>query len=258
MNINKLIDRIKKRIGLNGILKDVYNDKILYDSIINVSLNTLNNMHGFSLKGNLDSYVTTWGININSSMIKQPSDSSAYGVANYNDAVLNIPKELKEKMKELGCELRRVYITEASRPNYFTTYSADIREELMGIRNNMNYRRNFTKPEVQFRYPDTILLKNYVNSGRIFRLSGYNLYIQVTHPKNLSTITRGVAEFFENLCMYDIMINIFNNELSLLNIDLGNSRVELSLEQFSSAASNRETLISSFKEKAAYDEILIF
>lgn len=259
MNINQLIDRVKKKIGLNGILKDIYNDQVIYDSIINVSLNTLNNLHGFTLKGQLDSFVSSWGINLTSADAKFVNNSpSAYGVANSNDAIMTLPKDLTERLESLGSEIRKVYITTASKPVYMTQYAMDIREELMGINRNMNFRRNYVKPTVQFKKPNFILLKNYVSSGRFYRLSGFDLYIQCTHPKNLSTISRGIAEFFENLCIYDLMINIYNNELSLLNVDLGNSRVETQLEQFTNASANREALIEKFREKTAYDEITIF
>lgn len=258
MNVNKLIDRIKKKVGLNGVLKDIYNDQVIYDSIINVSLNTLNNLHGFTLKGQLDSFVSSWGINLTSADAKFDNTPSAYGVANNNDAIMTLPKDLSDKLESLGSEVRKVYITSASKPVYMTQYACDIREELMGINRNMNYRRNYVKPTVLFKKPDVILLKNYISSGRFFRLSGYDLYIQCTHPRNLSTISRGISEFFENLCILDLMINIYNNDLSLLNIDLGNSRVETQLEQFTSASSNRETLIENFKAKSSYDEITIF
>lgn len=258
MNINQLIDRLKKRIGLNGILRDVYNDQVIYDSIINVSLNTLNNLHGFTLKGQLDSFVNSWGINLTSADARFNNDPSAYGVANTNDAVMTLPEDLTKRLESLGSEIRKVYLTTASKPVYMTQYASDVREELMGINRNMNFRRNYVKPTVQFKKPNFILLKNYVSSGRFYRLSGFDLFIQCTHPKNLSTISRGISEFFENLCMYDLMINIYNNELSLLNVDLGNSRVETQLEQFTNASANRETLIEKFKEKSSYDEITIF
>lgn len=259
MNVNQLIDRIKKRIGLNGILKDVYNDSIIYDSIINVSLNTLNNLHGFNLVGQLDSFVASWGINLTSSDASFVNNNpSAYGVANTNDAVMTLPKDLSDRLENLGSEIRRVFLTTASKPVYMTQYAVDIREELMGCNRNMSYRRNYVKPTVLFKKPNFIVLRNYVSSGRFYRLSGYNLNIQCTHPRNLSTISRGISEFFENLCTYDVMINIYNNELSLLNVDLGNSRVDTNIEQFANAAANREALIEKFKERSMNDEILIF
>lgn len=259
MNINKLIDRIKKKIGLNGVLKDVYNDQVIYDSIINVSLNTLNNLHGFNLKGSLDSFIASWGINLTSANATFINNNpSAYGIANYNDAVIDLPQELMERLKMLGSEVRRVFMTSAAKPVYMTPYATDIREELTGINRNMNYRRNYVKPTVQFKAPNMIVLKNYVSSGRFYRLSGYDLHIQCTHPRNLSTISRGISEFFQNLCIYDVMINIYNNELALLNVDLGNSRVETNLEQFANATSARAELIEKFKERAQNDEIVIF
>ncbi|MGL5315696.1 MAG: DUF7484 family protein [Peptostreptococcaceae bacterium] len=256
MNINELIDRIKKRIGLNGILRDIYTDEVIYDSIINVSLNTLNNMHGFYIVADLDCYVNNWSLVLQVNNMSNASSPTSKGLLSWNDATLTIPKELMDKLTSLGSEVRNVMLTTSRLKTYYAGYSHNIVNDLSSLHQQQRYQANTSKPDATFKAPNSIVLKDY---GRIrLKYNGYKLRIQITHPKNLSTITRGIAQTFEDLCMYDIMVNIYNNDLALLNIDLGNSRVEVGMEQFTSASADRTALLEKFREKTLIDEIKIF
>ena len=77
--------------------------------------------------------------------------------------------------------------------------------------------------------------------------------MECTHPKNLSTISFGLQSYFEDLCKYDILINLYNNDLRNLKVDLGSSSVDLQLENFQNAESDRKELLALIKQKAATD-----
>ena len=97
MNINVLIDKLKKDIGLNGILGAAYNDNIIRDSIINNSLKTFNRVSGFHIVMNIDSIVTAW------------SKEIIGGIYSYNDVAYRIPDSIMDRFRELDVQIKRAF-----------------------------------------------------------------------------------------------------------------------------------------------------
>lgn len=245
MNINVLIDKIKKDIGLNGYLGKVYPDTLFRDSILNNSLNTFNIYSGCKIVISFNTIVNQWlstPIGMNGTM---------------NDIAFRIPDYIMDRFKELGVEIKNAQLIDTNRagmPNY---YSRGMQDEIPMYMYKYRQSINKPRPRIKFKSPHTIILMNYSSQIMMGYNEMYNITLECTHPKNLSTISIGLQNFFEDLCRYDIMINLYNNDLRNLKVDLGSSSVDLQLENFQNAESDRKELLQIIKQKAAYDHVEI-
>ena len=98
MNINVLIYRLKKHIGLNGILKNVYSDYKIRDSIMS-SLIEFNRHSGFAIAYTLRDLQQKTNRNNN---------DDEYDVGGYKDVILSVPDELLEAVNKAGCRIKSV------------------------------------------------------------------------------------------------------------------------------------------------------
>lgn len=244
MTINSCIDQIKKMAGLNGILKGTFPDTLIYDSIINNTLKTFNRYSGFTIKTTSDTLFETWN--------KVPVDSSL-GL----DIEIIVPPEYLKLFEELGSEILGVRMEKRSvYPMSGLVMSRGMKDDLLMYAGNQMARANWDHPKAQWRAPNTIYIKDWGYSSYQVPLA-YNLYLRCTHPKNLSTITAGLEQMFMELAYYDLMMNIWNNDLRLMRVQTGQSEVDLNLENFSNAESKREELIEKIRKKAGYDSMVL-
>lgn len=244
MNINKLIDKLKKSIGLNGTLKNVYSDTVLRDSIINSSLVTFNRFSGFNMIVNLTDIMSVFPY--------EPLEGSSG-----RDIKIRVPEYLMDHFDRLGVEITTVNEMRADRNPIYNGlfYSGGWKTDIISLQAQQFKRNNYDPPTFKFRAPDTIIVKNYQRDFTTYDDSIFKLAIRCKHPKNLSTITTGLEEWFEELCKYDIMINIYNNDLKNLKIDIGSASVDLALDEFASATADRRDLLQTIRKKSAYDNI---
>ena len=245
MNINTLIQRIKKDIGLNGILSGVYSDTVLRDSIINVTLPKFNQYHGFNIITTLDRILRY---------------HEMLNTANFTNGTLDcevrIPEDILHQIEFHGSQIRSCKVQPIPIHN-MRPLSTGVKDELRGAWqvNELN-RINRNAVRVEFRYPDVLIIPEYGRgSYRLF--TNYKVYINCTHPKNLSTITIGLEHWFEELAKYDIMINLWNNELKMVKAEIGNTSVDAAsvLDNFSNAEGNRRELLETIQRKVAVDSI---
>lgn len=244
MNINVLIDQLKKRIGLNGILKDIYDDNMIKDIILNDSLVTFNRFNGFTIRMSMDTLFNSWE--------KKPVDQS-----NGLDIEVMIPDSLLAEFRSLGCEVVGAFITRrVVYPLAGIVVSRGMKDDLLFYQANQMNRSNWDLPKALWRAPNTIVLKDWGLSTYAAPLA-YLLHLKCTHPRNLSTITTGVQEIFTELCYADIIMNIYNNDFKLMNVQSGSDTIDLNTEPFASAASIREEIITKIRRKASYDNMIL-
>lgn len=244
MNINVLIDQIKKRAGLQGILKGIYDDNMLRDIILHDSLVTWNRYNFFTIRWAMDTLFNSWE--------RKPVDSS-----NGMDAEVIVPDSLIAEFKSLGCEILGAYISRrVVYPLAGVIYSRGIGDDLIYYQANQTARSNYDLPKALWRAPNTIVLKDWGLSSYQAPLS-YLLHLKMTHPRNLSTITQGVSDMFTDLCYYDILLNLYNNDLKLMSVSANGSTVDLNTEPFASAESKRDDLLEKIKRKSAYDTMIL-
>lgn len=245
MNINVLIDKIKKDVGLNGILGASYNDTIIRDSIINNSLKTFNRVSGFHIVLNVDSIVTFW------------SKQVMGGIYSYNDVAYRIPDLIMDRFRELGVEIKRAFLQDTRRYGLMNGWSISIKNDLPSWTAKSITKQNIEKPQISFRPPASLVMKNMGQYNTPMYGGYYKVVIECTHPKNLSTITIGLEQWFEQLCKYDIMVNLYNNDLKNLKIELGSGSVDLQLDNFANAEGDRTNLLEQIRQKAAIDQIIL-
>lgn len=245
MNINVLIDKIKKDIGLNGILGASYNDNIIRDSIINNSLKTFNRVSGFHIVMNVDSIVSFW------------SKTVIGGIYNYNDVAYRIPDLIMDRFRELGVEIKRAFLQDTRRYGLMNGWSTGIKSDLPSWTAKAITKQNIEKPTISFRPPSSLVMKNMGQYNTPMYGGYYKVILECTHPKNLSTITIGLENWFEMLCKYDLMINLYNNDLRNLKIEIGSGSVDLSLDNFVNAEGDRTNLLEQIRQKAAIDQIIL-
>lgn len=244
MNINILIDQIKKMAGLNGILKDSFPDALIKDSIINNTLQTFNRYSAFYIKMSCDTMFQNW-----------PRKQ----VNNGADIEIIIPQSFLDTFEELGSDIQSVTMENRSIYPYTTNnlYSRGMRDDLIMYAGSQLNRINSSMPKPQWRAPNTIYIKDWFRG--IYQVPlAYTLTLKCTHPKNLSTITKGLEQMFMELAYYDLLINIYNNDFRLMNVTSGAAEVNLSgLDNFSGAESKREELLERIRKKSSYDTITL-
>jgi hypothetical protein len=245
MNINTLIQRIKKDIGLNGILSGVYSDTVLRDSIINVTLPKFNQYHGFNIVTTLDRILRY---------------HEMLNTANFTNGTLDcevrLPHDILHQIEFHGSQIRSVKVQPIPMYN-MRPLSTGVKDELKGAWQVTELNRiNRNAVRVEFRYPDILVIPDY-GRGSYRMFNNYKVYINCTHPKNLSTITIGLEYWFEELAKYDIMINLWNNELKMVKAEIGNTSVDAAsvLDNFSNAEGNRRELLENIQRKTAVDAI---
>ena len=245
MNINKLIQRIKKDIGLNGILSGVYSDTVLRDSIINVTLPKFNQYSGFNIITTLDRI-----------LLYRELTNTANFTNGTLDCEVRLPDPILHQIEFHGSQIRSVKVQPIPVYN-MRPLSTGVTDELKGSWQTVQLNRiNGKAVRVEFRYPDILVIPEY-GRGSYRRFNNYKVFINCTHPRNLSTITVGLEHWFEDLAKYDIMINLWNNELKMVKAEIGNTSVDAAsvLENFSSADGNRRELLEQIQRRASVDTI---
>lgn len=242
MDINQLVEQIKVEIGLVGVMAGIYDDAVIKDSIMNISLPEFSRWSGFIINFRMDGILNNW--------------DEQYLAENGTDLVIVMPKHLTDDLQNLGCHIKRGYPHRI--PQYPTSgyyYSRGMVDDLPIYQMQQQLRNNYVEPKWEWRGPNTLIAKDY---GRYSYRSyaAWELRLEVTHPRNLSTITDGIEASFKELCKLDLMVNLFNNELRFLNADVGNSTISADvLENFRNAESDRKDLIERLRKKNAIDHI---
>lgn len=246
ININSLIDRIKTSIGLNGVLKDVYDDSVIRNSILNVSLPTFNQYHGFYLTVSLQHVFS--GYNFYSQQVKRSQGGW--------DLEVTVPHNIMRQLEEYGSKIKDVYVVPLPVENNWVVRPS-LADSMGDLYMNELIRGNKTQPHFQFRAPNTLILKDYAR-GAIQFVMNYKIILVCTHPATLSTISDGILPYFERLCELQLLQNMQNNELAFVNgYNVGGGDVQVDLEKFKTANSDLREFLVELKRKSGFDNMNI-
>ena len=186
MNINVLIYRLKKHIGLNGILKNVYSDYKIRDSIMS-SLIEFNRHSGFAIAYTLRQLQERTNRNNN---------DDEYDVGGYKDVVVSVPDDLLTAIGEAGCRIKSVRMYDMQ--NFVLTFNDRVKRGIRDLAWDFAKQEQNTWNESDmiplFRPPATIVLQNC--SYMIDFLYDKEIQIICEHPKNLATIGTNLEEIF--------------------------------------------------------------
>ncbi|MGL5718531.1 MAG: hypothetical protein ACRCX2_36340 [Paraclostridium sp.] len=244
MNINKLLDELKKKIGLTGHLTNTISDLGLRD-IIYMSLEEFNR--------------------VSSAQIRIPIRYFANDIMNFNLPVydprfnsnyveIEIAKDIVKMCDDYGIEIKQVHMHRTSSAPFIPN-SMNMKADMLALNNSHLRAINTRKPILRVRPPNTLIIENYVADLVFYQ--AYEMVMQVTHPKTLSTISKGLERWFEELCRKNIELVLYNNDLRFLNIDIGSVRVELNIDNFQNAESEKKELMQEMRLRAAADDMFI-
>lgn len=106
----------------------------------------------------------------------------------------------------------------------------------------------------KFQEPDRILLKN-PTMGFSLNKTPISFDMKVTHARSLSTIPAGFANVFEELALLDLMIAVYAQEFQFFeNLDTGMGKVDVPLlERYKSAYEVKRELIRKFEEEFLFN-----
>ena len=243
MNINKLILELKNKIGLGGHMAGVFSDTAIRD-IIMMSLEEFNRYSSYEVRVPLRYFY------MDITQSKNSFDSL------YNNQVeVRVNSTVLEEIESVGSAIKYVRLRKLPSMSRAGVYSSSMSADIHYIRESQREGMNVATPSITFKPPNILVIKNYQMGVSFYH--PYQIIYRVTHPKNLSTITKGLEHWFEQLCRFNIEIVLYNNELKFLNVDLGSSRVDMNLDNFSSAESNKVELLTILREKAAIDDAYI-
>lgn len=245
MNINTLIYRIKKHVGLNGVLKNIYSDYKIRDSIF-ASLIEFNRHSGFTIAYTLRELL------FNTERIK---NDTLYDVAHSKDIVIRIPEELTSDIEKAGCKIKsvRMYNMQTLYLNYQDRIKRGIKDLAWDFSRQEANTWNEIASKPLFRAPNTVVLQGCSFMQDL--LYDQELQIICEHPKNLATITTNLEGYFEDLCKLDLMMDIYNNNLAYLKLDIGNGAIDPPLQDFQNASSEKKQLIETIRAKGSIDNV---
>lgn len=245
MNINKLIYELKKKIGLVGHLSSVISDRGIKE-IIMMSLQEFNRVSSFTVRIPLKPY-----------MNKYMSFNIPLYDYNYNNNIVEIPiaDEIFEMCTEHGVEVKEVRLhKDTSVP--LVPQTMNMKQDMLSL--NASHLRgiNTTKPRIKFRKPNLCVIENFTSNITYYQ--SFMMEMRTTHPETLSTIDIGLERWFEELCRRNIELVLYNNNLRFLNIDMGSIRVELNIENFQNAESEKKELLEQMRSRAAADDMVFY
>lgn len=247
ININTLIDRVKSSIGLNGILKGIYNDNVIYDIIINKALPTFNQYHGFHITISLDQ------------VIKHQDRWKSQRILRRGggwDLAITLPDWLMRELRDHRTRVKDVFMRPIPIENNWIIRPS-LADSMGDIYMNEMMRSNRTQPRIMFKAPNTIIFQDWGRGATQF-FSNYQLYLVCDHPETLATITPGILIYFEELCELMIMNNIFHNDLALVEgYNVGGGEISINLDNFKNAPSDLKELKKTLLTKKAYDNMNI-
>lgn len=240
MDINVLIETLKSEIGLLGVMNNIYDDSVIKNSILNISLKEFSRWSSFIIDFPIDGIVQNF--------------ESRYDKFNLE---IDIPEHLLKTIHTLGSEIKKVYFSKI--PNYPIGnyyFSRGMKDDILMYSAQQTVRINYEEPKFAFRAPRTIIVYNYSRFGSLRPYCAWLCKVECTHPRNLSTITSGLESLFIDLCKYDLMINMWNSELRFMNADVGSAQITADvLDNFRNAESDRKDLIDRLRKKNAIDHI---
>lgn len=243
MNINKLINEIKKKVGLIGHLSTVISDKGIRD-IIYMSLDEFNRVSSYPVRIPLKPYVNDilnfqipiFDYRYNNNMIEQEISPDILKLCNDSGVIIKDVRLHRDSATPMAPQ------------------SMTMKQDMTTL-NMANMRAlNTQKPTLRVRMPNILIIENY--SSNLMYYQSYNMELRMTHPKTLATIDIGLERWFEELCRRNVEMVLYNNNLRFLNIDIGSVRVELNIDNFQSAEKDKEELLEKMRTRAAADEIV--
>lgn len=247
ININTLIDRLKSQIGLNGALKGIYNDNVLYDLIINKALPIFNQYHGFHITISLDQLVKS-----NETWRSQRTMKTAGGW----DLAIQFPDWLMRELSDHGTRVKDAFVRPIPIENNFIIRPS-LADSMSDLYMNEMMRANRTQPRFIFKSPNTLILQDW-GRGAVQFFSNYQLLLLCDHPSTLATITPGILIYFERLCELVILNSIYTNDLSLVEgYNVGGGEVSINLENFKNAPNELQEFKKVLLSKKAYDNMNI-
>lgn len=106
----------------------------------------------------------------------------------------------------------------------------------------------------RFQEPDRIILKN-PTMGFSLNKTPLSFEMKVTHSRSLSTIPAGFAHVFEELALLDLMSAVYAQEFQFFeNLDTGVGKIDVPLiERYKSAVDVKRELVRRFEEEFLFN-----
>ena len=242
MNMNLLIDEVKKKIGLVGHLSSVISDVGIRD-IIYMSLQEFNRVSSTQIRIPIRYFLTDIpGCSI---PVYDPSINPAY-------MEVKLAPQIEAILDESAVRIKQIHMHRINGAPYIPA-TVNMKQDLLFLNNAHQKAINSRKPAIRFKQPNILIIENYIPDMIFYQ--AYEMVIQVTHPKTLATITIGLERYFEELCRRNIELILWNNDLRFLSIDIGSVRVDLNVDNFSNAEASKTELMQEIRNKAAIDDI---
>lgn len=240
MNINTVIKRIKRDIGIYGIALPINNlDEMILDIIYDTTLPV------FSI---YCPYVEPIPIDItllNREHIERPDGSTLYIVP---DSVLNGRELLYVK----GLDYDESYLNNNSSPigGLYNSTGLEFLEELMVANVGMQIGNAMIK-HVSFHYehPRKVYIYDDLISSRLV------MWCAFQHDKSFASITPTSQESFYLLAALDVKMGLYNTVKHYKVIETPLGRTELDLSDWESAKDDRKSLIQDWDENYLLDAV---
>lgn len=238
MNINKIIKRLKDDLGLSRFLKLSYTDKDIYDNIISHSLEEWS--HYFK------QIVTFENVHLSNKLQIEPD---VYLIPKYivdciRDSNLVI-EDIRQVMTVsdrsvagIGSYVGNFYNDLNFQDSYSAIY-ANYRQGSVEATTRMNLTCYYEKPNrLRFIFPRP----NYTGID-------CSIAFYVSQGDNLFGISETREHDFYNLCMYNLMTTLYNNEGKFIEtIQSGLGNLNLKIDDWASASDKKQELLKELME----------
>lgn len=242
MNINTLLHRVKKELGIGQYLKITKSDEELKDIIVDISLKDFSRYFKNTVYLNNKQFTQ---VDFEQGLYTIPlPDGFRESMAQHGVVIKGI-KELKRNPKYTGYPIGNT--NWVSLPGSYHQMSADYSARAAtafeysssGEINDVGYK-------CQFVYPDKLrFLDNFVNYQNI----NFDIHIFTSHSNNLSTIGDNIALPFETLVKLDLKRILYDSELKFIDgLETTSMTVQLKIDNWANAEADREVLLKEFED----------
>ena len=245
MNINKLIKRLKDDLGLSRFVQLSYTDKDIYENIIVHSLEEWS--HYFKQAVTFQDVFLDKKLQLEYDVYLLPKDiveairKSGLVIEDVRQVLVSSDQAVAGVGSFVGSYLPDLNLTDS-----YTAIYANYRQGNAEAVNSMNLACFFEKPnKLRFVFPRPMFLSMNVS-----------ISLYVSQGPNLSGISETREHDFYDLCKYNLMNTLYNNEAKFVeNIQSGLGNINLKIDDWAQADEKKAELLKQLMEYSTINQI---
>lgn len=251
MNRNKMLDMVKSRLGLHGIIQDTFEDRELI-KLIDTSLMEFNVYSTFTLKGSYNDLVNTSQPLVNLNVV-DGSSRYTYAISPKVKYVIN-----KYHVDIVSVSAVRVKgsntMSSATVKSSFPSSRTDMLRAAASAQRNANVNSTFLNCVMSGR--EHVIMDSFsiINSA----FNDVSMSFRIQHPRSLYTIKGKLERIFTDLVTANVAEHLLTNYLVYLQTEIGQGRVEIPMNVYEEWKSRKIEILAELEKRTDVDSMTMF